>query len=216
MKYKYTLFDLDGTLTDPASGITNAIIYARKKWGLEPGVNADYYKFIGPPMPQSYVDYWGFTLEEAKRFLADYREYYSVTGLFENVPYPGMADLLSRLRAAGRKLYVATSKPTDMSVRILERFGLAPYFDAIVGSDPHKPDSTKAVVIRELQATCGVDLSAAVMVGDRHYDVAGAAACGVPCVGVAYGYGTRQELEAAGAKWVADTVEDLGALLLSL
>ena len=215
MRFEHILFDLDGTLTDPAPGITNAIIYARKKWGLDPGSNEDYYKFIGPPMPQSFVEYWGFSLEDAKRFLAYYREYYTVTGLFENAPYPGIEDLLRRLNAAGRKLYVATSKPTDMSVRILERFGLAPYFDAIVGSDPHKPDSTKAVVIRTAHARCSLDMARTVMVGDRSYDMEGAKECAIPCVGVLYGFGTRQELTDAGADRIAETVEDLAGILLA-
>ncbi len=215
MRFEHILFDLDGTLTDPAPGITNAIIYARKKWGLDPGSNEDYYKFIGPPMPQSFVEYWGFSLEDAKRFLAYYREYYTVTGLFENAPYSGIEDLLRRLNAAGRKLYVATSKPTDMSVRILERFGLAGYFQAIVGSDPTKSDSTKADIIRAAHARCSLDMARTVMVGDRSYDMEGAKECSIPCVGVLYGYGSRQELTDAGADRIAETVEDLAGILLA-
>ena len=215
MRFEHILYDLDGTLTDPAPGITNAIIYARKKWGLDPGSNEDYYKFIGPPMPQSFVEYWGFSLEDAKRFLAYYREYYTVTGLFENAPYSGIEDLLRRLNAAGRKLYVATSKPTDMSVRILERFGLAGYFQAIVGSDPTKSDSTKADIIRAAHARCSLDMARTVMVGDRSYDMEGAKECSIPCVGVLYGYGSRQELTDAGADRIAETVEDLAGILLA-
>lgn len=215
MRFGSILFDLDGTLTDPALGITNAIIYARKKWGLDPGRNEDYYKFIGPPMPQSFTEYWGFSPEDAKSFLVLYREYYTVTGLFENKPYPGMEDLLRRLKAAGQKLYVATSKPTDMSLRILERFGLAPYFQAIVGSDPRKTDSTKTDIIRQVQTAYALDLRRTVMVGDRRYDVIGARQCDIPCIGVLYGYGSRQELEQAGAAAIAETVEDLGDVLLT-
>ena len=215
MTYKHIFFDLDGTLTDPALGITNAIIYARKKWGLDPGRNEDYYKFIGPPMPKSYEEFWGFSPEDARRFLEDYREYFGQIGLFENQVYPGIINLLEALKGQGKKLYIATTKPTHFSVRIAEKFGFAKYFEIVSGSDP-VADNTKADVIAFARDTCHVDMSDALMVGDRHHDVEGARQCGIPCVGVAYGYGGREELEAAGAKWVVDTVEELTALLLNL
>ncbi len=215
MRFEHIFFDLDGTLTDPALGITNAIIYARKKWGLDPGKNEDYYKFIGPPMPKSFETYWGMSREDAAQTLAYYREYYTDVGLFENAPYPGMAETLQRLSDAGAKLYVATSKPTFMSVRILEKFDLAKYFVTISGSDPAQPDSTKADVIRAARDQFGVDMAKAVMVGDRSYDVAGAHECAIPCVGVLYGYGGRDELTAAGADYIAESVADLGRILLA-
>ena len=214
MKYKHIFFDLDGTLTDPGPGITNAIMYARKKRGLDPGRNEDYYKFIGPPMPQSFVEYWGVSMEEAKAILADYREYYSPQGLFENSVYPGIPQALAALHEAGCKLYVATSKPTFMAVAIVERFDLAQYFQTVSGSDPTRADSTKADVIRAARDAFGIDMTRAVMVGDRSYDAAGAAECSIPCVGVGYGYGSREELLSAGAIYVADTPADLAAYLL--
>ena len=215
MRFEHIFFDLDGTLTDPAPGITNAIIYARKKWGLDPGKNEDYYKFIGPPMPKSYETYWGMSPEDAARTLVYYQEYYTDKGLFENAPYPGMAETLQSLSDAGLRLYVATSKPTFMSVRILEKFDLAKYFVTISGSDPSQPDSTKADVIRAARDAFGVDMARAVMVGDRSYDVEGAHACAIPCVGVLYGYGSREELTAAGADYIAESVGDLGRILLA-
>ncbi len=215
MRFEHVFFDLDGTLTDPALGITNAIIHARKKWGLDPGKNEDYYKFIGPPMPKSFETYWGMSRADAARTLAYYREYYTDTGLFENAPYPGMAETLQTLSDAGCRLYVATSKPTFMSVRILEKFDLAKYFVTVSGSDPAQPDSTKADVIRAARDEFGVDMTKAVMVGDRSYDVAGAHECAIPCVGVLYGYGSREELTAAGADFLAETVADLGRILLA-
>ncbi len=213
MRYKHIFFDLDGTLTDPALGITNSIIYARKKWGLDPGENKDYYKFIGPPMPRSYEQFWGMPHEEAVRFLATYREYFGTVGLFENEVYPGIPELLAALKERGCKLYMATTKPTGFSTRIAERFGLLPYFEIISGSQP-SGDNTKADVICFARDTCGVDMASAVMVGDRLYDVEGAHACAIPCIGVCYGYGGREELTAAGADHIVDTVEDLRALLL--
>ena len=215
MRFEHIFFDLDGTLTDPGPGITNAIMYARKKRGLDPGRKEDYYKFIGPPMPQSFVQYWGVSVDEARAILADYREYYTPKGIFENSVYPGVPEALSALRAAGCRLYVATSKPTFMSERIVERFGLARYFETVSGSDPDKADSTKADVIRAARDKFGVDMHRAVMVGDRSFDAIGAAQCGIPCVGVAYGYGSREELLEAGAEYVAGTPADLAAYLLA-
>ncbi len=214
MRYEHIFFDLDGTLTDPALGITNAIIYARKKWGLDPGRNEDYYKFIGPPMPKSYEQFWGMDHDTAVRFLATYREYFGTVGLFENQVYPGIPELLRDLRAAGCRLYMATTKPTGFSTQIAEKFGLLPWFEIISGSQP-SGDNTKEDVIRFAEKTCRVDMAKAVMVGDRLYDVEGAHACAIPCVGVCYGYGGREELAAAGADYIADTVEDLRALLLA-
>lgn len=215
MQYRHIFFDLDGTLTDPALGITNAIIYARKKWGMDPGVNEDYYQFIGPPMPQSFSEYWGLSPEDARRFLEDYREYFGEIGLFENKVYPGIPELLEELKGQGRKLYVATTKPTVFSKRIADRFGLAPYFEIISGSDP-LADNTKADVIRFARDACHADMTCAVMVGDRLHDVEGAHACGIPCIGVTYGYGGQAELKAAGADWIVDSVSKLGALLRTL
>ena len=198
MAWQYLFFDLDGTITDSAPGITNSIIYARKKWGLEPGTNADYLKFIGPPMPQSYEEFWGFSHEDAVRFLEDYREYFADRGLFENDVYPGILPLLRDLKTAGKTLYIATTKPTGFSERIAEHFGFAEYFDMISGSDL-KRTNTKFAVIEAARARFDVDMTRAVMIGDRAHDVEGAHEHGIPCIGVSWGFGSRDELEAAGA-----------------
>ena len=213
MAWQHIFFDLDGTITDSAPGITNSIIYARKKWGLEPGTNADYYKFIGPPMPQSYEEYWGFSHEDAVRFLEDYREYFSVKGLFENEVYPGVMDLLAALKAAGKQLYIATTKPTGFSKRIAEHFGFAQYFDMISGSGLTR-DNTKYDVIRNACDACHADMSDAVMVGDKSHDVEGAHEHGIPCIGVTWGFGSRDELESAGADYIVDSSAELHSLLL--
>ena len=214
MAWQYIFFDLDGTITDSAPGITNSIIYARKKWGLEPGANADYLKFIGPPMPQSYEEYWGFSHEDAVRFLEDYREYFAARGLYENDVYPGVLPLLQDLKAAGKTLYIATTKPTGFSERIAERFGFAEYFDMISGSDLDKTN-TKFAVIEAARARFSVDMTRAVMIGDRAHDVEGAHEHGIPCIGVAWGFGSRDELESAGADYIVDNAEELRTLLLN-
>ena len=214
MKYKSIFFDLDGTLTDPAPGITNAIIYARKKWGLEPGANEDYYKFIGPSMPQSFEEFWGFSHEDAVEFLKTYREYFGTVGLFENEVYPGIPQLLKNLKEQGCRLFIATTKPTGFSVRIAEKFGFAEYFEMISGAGEFS-ENTKFTVIRNAKDACAVDMSSAIMVGDRLYDVEGAHEHGIPCIGVTYGYGSHREHEEAGADFIVDSVEELSALLLS-
>ena len=214
MAWQSIFFDLDGTITDSAPGITNSIIYARKKWGLPPGTNTDYYKFIGPPMPQSYEDFWGFSHEDAVRFLADYREYYTEKGMYENSVYPGMLELFKALRDAGKTLFVATTKPTVFSVRIAERFGFAGYFAMISGIDLHGID-TKYAVIEAARAAHDVDMAGAVMIGDKSHDVAGAHEHGIPCIGVTWGFGGREELTAAGADFIVDTPEELRAMLLA-
>lgn len=214
MRWKSVLFDLDGTITDSAPGITNSIIYARKKWGLEPGTNADYLKFIGPPMPQSFEEYWGFSHEDAVRFLEDYREYFSVKGLFENSVYPGVLPLLEALHAAGARLFIATTKPTGFSEQIAERFGFRQYFELISGSDL-KQTNTKYAVIEQARASCGIDMASAVMIGDRAHDAEGAHQHSIPCIGVTWGFGGREELQAAGAEYIVDTAEELQALLLT-
>lgn len=214
MAWRHILFDLDGTLTDSAPGITNSIIYARKKWGLDPGTNADHYKFIGPPMPESFEEYWGFSHEDAVRFLADYREYFGTKGLFENDVYPGVIELLRELKSAGRHLYIATTKPTGFSRRIAERFGFAEYFDIVSGSGL-EGDNTKYAVIRNARDACGIDMSAAVMVGDRAHDAEGAHRHGIPCIGVTWGFGGREELQGAGAEHIVDTVDELRTMLLA-
>ncbi len=215
MRWEHIFFDLDGTLTDPALGITNAIIYGRKKWGLPCGPNSDYYKFIGPPMPQSYVDFWGMSPGEAKEFLKAYREYFSTVGLFENQVFPGMPELLKKLREAGCHLYIATTKPTVYSVQIAEKFGFAEYFDIISGCGLDGSRGLKWEVIDYARQSCGVDMSKAVMIGDRFHDVEGARLCGIDCIGVSYGFGGRAELEEAGALHVVDSVEELGEYLFA-
>jgi phosphoglycolate phosphatase len=213
MAFQHIFFDLDGTITDSSLGITNAIIYARKKWGMPPGTNADYYKFIGPPMPESYEQFWGMSHQDALAFLADYRAYFSTVGLFENQVYPGMPELFQALKAAGRHLYVATTKPTEFSQRIAEKFGFSQYFDMISGAGMTDQNS-KYQVIENARRACSVPMENAVMVGDKLHDVEGAHAHSIPCIGVTYGFGGREELTEAGADYIVDTVDQLKALLL--
>lgn len=215
MKYKNVLFDLDGTLTDPAEGITNALMHAQRRLGMEVSPREALYVFIGPPLIETFMSEWGLSRAEADQALLYYREHFGVKGLFENVPYPGIEDCLADLRAAGLRLFVATSKPEPLSLRILEHFGLLPYFEGVAGSTMDEQRTKKGEVIAYALSEFHLDPKETVMVGDRRHDAAGAAENGLPCIGVLYGYGSREELTAAGAAALAADLGELTALLRS-
>ena len=210
------MFDLDGTLTDPKEGITKAVAIALNRFGIreEPG---NLTHFIGPPLDESFPEFYGFDREQVAVATETFREYYVRQGWLENVPYPGMAELLQDLQAAGKRLLVATSKPEVTAVRVLEHFGMAQYFDRICGAPlDNQEGARKANVIRSALdwAGPGWDAGNTVMVGDRRHDVAGAHEVGLPCVGVLYGYGNRAEHEKAGAEFIVEDIPALRQLLL--
>lgn len=211
---KYALFDLDGTLTDPGPGITNCVAYALEKFDIHPQNRAELYPYIGPPLTFSFREYHGLTKEQAEQALLFYRERFSVKGLFENEVYPGIPDLLQDLSDRGVTLIVATSKPEEFTHRILEHFDLAKYFAFVGGNTLNEDRPTKSAVIAYIRENYP-DISGenAVMVGDRKYDVEGAHAHQLPAVGVLYGYGDRDEMQAAGADFVVQKVTDLQELL---
>lgn len=217
MSIEHVLFDLDGTLTDPAQGITNSIIHSLKHFNIEVKDRTELYSCIGPPLIECYMKMWNFSLEEAKKALEVYREYFSVKGLFENEVYDGIEDMLKSLCASGKKLYLATSKPEVYARRILEHFNLDRYFTFIAGNSLTEDRSKKSDVIKYLFASCPqLEKDNAIMVGDREYDVLGARECSLDCVGVLYGYGSREEIEKAEAKYICESVTDLENLLLTL
>lgn len=211
----YILFDLDGTLTDPGPGITNCVAYALEKFGVHPAGREELYPYIGPPLVPSFQQYHGLTAEQAEQALLYYRERFSDVGLFENEVYPGIPELLGALRDRGVTLIVATSKPEEFTNRILQRFDLAKYFDFVGGNTLEETRPTKASVISYIiENYPDISSETSVMVGDRKYDVEGAHACGIPAVGVLYGYGDRAELERAEVDFTVETVTDLAAFLL--
>ena len=210
-KYRYILFDLDGTLTDSGEGIINCALLALNHYGITVEDRNTMRVFVGPPLHDSFVKF-GVPEEEADHAIAIYRSRYIPIGAYENVPYPGIRELLERLQKEGHKLYVATSKPEEMSVTILERFGLAHYFDRICGASTDTSRSTKDAVIAYLLAQSGAKEDM-VMVGDTKYDVLGAKAHGIPAIGVSWGYGSVAEMVQAGAIGIADTMEGLLELI---
>lgn len=208
--YQYIFFDLDGTLTDPGIGITNSVMYALKKWNIEVADRSELYKFIGPPLVDSFEKYYGFSKEEAEQAVVYYREYFREKGLYENTIYDGSEKLLSDLKASGKKVVLATSKPQEFAEIILKHFQIERYFDVVASATMDGTRSKKTDVILYALAACGVeDKSQVVMVGDREHDIIGAKNAGLDSIGVLCGYGDREELETAGATHVVEKIEDV-------
>lgn len=212
--YNYILFDLDGTLTDSAEGIINSVIYALNKKGIQETDRAKLTVFVGPPLLDSFMKYYGMTEAEAKDSIVKYREYFSEFGWKENLVYDGVPQMLKQLKEDGRHLFVATSKPEVFAKRILEHFDLAEYFEYIGGSTLDGSISSKDQVISCVLDQIGREhIQEMVMVGDREHDVIGARENGLPCIGVLYGYGDRAELETAGAAAICEKAEQLNNYL---
>lgn len=213
--YQSILFDLDGTLTDPRIGITKSVKYALDRMGIEEVDMVGLNRFIGPPLVQSFMKYYGLDEPVAKQALAIYREYFAVTGIYENEVYPGIPELLTELKGAGRQIFLATSKPTIFAQRILDHFNLTPFFDGVAGSELDGSRVHKGEVIRYVfESMEPGDKSRTVMVGDREHDIFGAWENGIDSIGVLYGYGSLEELKKARATAVVDSVEELGKKLL--
>ncbi len=212
--YKTILFDLDGTLTDPGIGITNSVMYALSRYGITVAKRSELFRFIGPPLYDSFRGFYGFSHEDAEAAVALYREYFGNKGLYENEVYEGIPDMLSHLKESGKKLVVATSKPEPYAVKILEYFGLSRYFDHICGATFDASRNRKSAVIAYALKTAGVnDRASVIMVGDREHDINGARDNGIASVGVLYGYGSRDELVAAGADHLASAPHDIPLFL---
>lgn len=215
----YFLFDLDGTLTDPKQGICKCVQFALKGMGI---VEEDLDKlepFIGPPLTDSFMNFYGMTEEQAKTAVEIYRKRFSTIGLFENEIYEGIAVLLKELKEAGHCLAVASSKPTVFVKQILKHFEIYDYFDAIVGSELDgtrvKKEEVVEEALRQVYGDREPDKAHTYMIGDRKFDVEGAKAFELKSVGVTYGYGGDEELREAGADYVVASVEELKELLLN-
>ena len=208
--YKYLLFDLDGTLTDPSIGITNSVAYALSKFGINVEDKRTLYKFIGPPLVDAFSEYYGFSKEDSEKATAFYRETFSVKGLFENRVYDGVVEMLEALKNAGKRLIIATSKPEPFTMKILKHFDLLKYFDFVAAATFDASRNSKDKVIAyALQSLDIKDRSEVVMIGDRHHDIDGARENGIDSIGVLWGFGSREELETADATYIAESIDDL-------
>ncbi len=214
MEKEHLLFDLDGTLTDPKEGITKSVQYALNAFGIPAEDREKLLCFIGPPLKDSFMEFYGFTEEEAGKAVISYREYFKDKGMLDNQVYEGVHSVLEALLKKGKKLYVASSKPEIFVRKILEHFQLDSYFIFAGGADLEGTRGRKADVIRYVLKECQLtDRSKIVMIGDRKHDILGAKEVGIDSVGVLYGYGSRQELKDAGAELIAETIFDLQNLL---
>lgn len=208
--YQYILFDLDGTLTDPEIGITNCVMYALEKFGIKVEDRSALHPFIGPPLLYSFQTYYGLSEEESALAVKYYRERFAVEGWHENEVYEGVETLLKQLKDNGKKVILATSKPEEFALKILHHFDLMQYFDFVAGATMDGSRNEKADVIRYALQACEIDKKNEVlMVGDRKYDILGAAENGLDSLGVTYGYGDFEELKSAGATYIVDKVEDI-------
>ena len=205
------LFDLDGTLTDSGEGIINCATLALNHFGLPVPDRETMRVFVGPPLDETFIKF-GVPADKTDEAIAVYRSRYTTIGKFENYPYPGVEQLLQRLCSDGHRLYVATSKPEGMSVEILEKFGLAQYFEMICGATLDGSRSKKADIISYLLERSG-GADNAIMVGDTAYDVIGAKAHGMPAVGVSWGYGKADDMASAGAAAITSTMDELYNIL---
>lgn len=216
--YNYILFDLDGTLTDPKEGITRCVQYALKHFGIdEPDLDA-LTRFIGPPMRQSFREFYGFDDEKVEEAMVKYRERFNTVGIFENGAFEGVHQMLDTLKKKGKIIALATSKPEVQALRILEKYDLLKYFDCAVGSELDGTRGEKAEVILEVFRRLKLSPSQqkqALMVGDRKFDILGAKACGIHSVGVRFGYAEENELEMAGADYIVGSVDELTEFLVT-
>jgi len=215
MGYKYILFDLDGTLTEPKEGIVNSINYALEFFGVKVDDVDSLSKYIGPPLIDTFRDGFGFEEEKAYQAIDKYREFFSEKGIFQNKVYDGIVDLLKNLSDSGKKLFLATSKPSIYANKILKHFDLSRYITFVSGSELDGTRNNKNEVIeyalKEVQVMQNGTLNKdeVIMVGDRKYDIYGAIDMQIKSVGVLYGYGTYDELKKAGADYIIDTVSNL-------
>ena len=214
MNWDYILFDLDGTLTEPKLGITKSFQYALESFGIQEDNLDNLEKVIGPPLYHSFVEYYHFTSEEAWEGVRKYRERFETIGWKENKLFHGIPEMLKQL--SDKKLAIASSKPTVFVEKICHYFGIADYFDVLIGSNMDGTNCDKIDIIRLAYEKLGAaDKDKVVMVGDRKYDIYGAHEFGIQAIGVNYGYAEEKELEEAGADYIAATVSELEKILKS-
>ncbi|HEL1613947.1 TPA: HAD family hydrolase [Streptococcus suis] len=212
--YQIILFDLDGTLTDSGQGILNSVAYALDQMGIEEPDLASLQRFIGPPLYESFARFYQLNPADTQAAVDAFRVYFKEKGMFENQLYEGVIPLLEALTEAGKTLAIATSKPEVFAKQILEYFDISHYFDVIAGASLDSSRINKTDVISYALAQLDYNPQTTIMVGDREHDIQGAQANQLASIGVLYGYGTKQELEEAGATRIAQTVVDLKELLL--
>lgn len=217
MKYSILLFDLDGTLTDPKEGITKAVKYALEHFGIVEKNEEKLLAFIGPPLIDGFMDFYGFNMEDAIVAREKYREYYSEKGVLENNVYEGIIPLLEKMKSLGKRLLVATSKPVYYAEIILKHFGIFDYFEAVCGAEFNEKQHKKIDVINKAIAISGnLEKSSYLMIGDRKHDLIAANEAKIDCACVLFGYGSLEEFTPYEPKYIVDSVRALEELLVNL
>lgn len=205
---KYILFDLDGTLTNPKEGITKCVQHALRHFGIERECD-ELIEFIGPPLKEQFMKYASLSEEEGALAVSIYRERFAPIGLFENEIYGGIIPMLEALKAQGKILALATSKPWVFAEKIVQKYGIAPFLSHLSGSELDGTNTDKALVIKNAMEAIGASTDDTVMVGDRMHDVVGAHKNGIKCIGVSYGYGSEDELSKSGADTIVNSPAEL-------
>ena len=207
------LFDLDGTITRSEQGIVNSVVYALCEMGITENDFEKLKQFIGPPLAESFMKYYGFDKKEAEKAIEYYRVYYKEKGIYEAPLYDGVKETLTALKSAGKALYIATSKPGVFAKQIVKHLGVDGLFEDIVGSNLDGTMVKKdEVILSLLEKNQITDKTKVLMVGDRHHDILGAKIAGVSSVGVLYGYGCFEELSGAGADHIIENIKELISL----
>lgn len=216
MKYDFLLFDMDGMLVDTREGILKCAKHALNAFGIEVEELSSLTKFVGPPLSYSFMEFYGFSEEEAKKAVAIYRQRYSEKGQFECYVFPGVSEMLEALLEKGFRICIATSKLESYAKTMLERLGIGKYFEFVIGATPDEAVSAKDEVIEVALKRMGIaDRRKALMIGDRKHDVLGAKKCGLDSFGVYMGCAEPLEHETAGATYIASSIEELKNALLA-
>lgn len=213
--YKYILFDLDGTITDSGEGITKSVKYALEHFNVTVDNLDELRRFIGPPLKESFKEFYKFDGEKANLALLKYREYYADRGIFENNLYEGITEILDELKECGKTIVLATSKPEVYAKKILKYFKIDKYFSFVAGADLEETRVKKGDVIKyALEGAEISNLSEVIMIGDREHDIIGAKENNIKSIGVLYGYGDVIELTQARADYIANNTKDLLKIIL--
>ncbi len=216
-RYEVIAFDLDGTLTNPEKGLVCGFDYALGKAGINYGTKESLKRFIGPPLYEEWQNEFGISAERSAEILLVFREYYEVYGWWDNEIYPGVADMLGKLKNEGKKIVLATSKPEHFAYKILKLFDIDRYFDFIGGAATDKTRDKKHEVLEYSLAAIGVhDKSKCILVGDRKYDADGAKKVEIDSMGVLWGHGSKEELESSGFNYIVETVDEATTILLEM
>jgi phosphoglycolate phosphatase len=207
--YKHILFDLDGTLSDPKQGIVNSVQYALSKFDMNEQDDKILTAFIGPPLIDSFHDFYGFSPDKAKLAIQYFREYFKDKGMFENKLFEGVTQMLYTLCKKGYNLYVATSKLESFAVQIIEHFHLQEYFFDVCGCLPDGSRVEKGEIIAYLMGKHQMNPKEWLMIGDRKHDIIGARLNHIDCAAVSFGYGTIEEIKEYAPDYIFESILDL-------